>query len=172
MMLSAWVQFTWDLKNLPDQVPALDARYTVESATPNPNDRELLLAAVTRSASMETGWSDDLNARLKLCDEIVNQAFVGGEVAFVAIKHGARIIGAAAIRDASDKLSNLPLGVSVLNEYRCRGLGTFLLYESLRRLHERGLEQARVVTKKGIPADRYLYPKFGSVRTVLTGVPA
>ena len=39
-------------------------------------------------------------------------------------------------------------------------------------LRERGLEQARVVTKKGIPADRFLYPKFGSERVVLSGVPA
>jgi ribosomal protein S18 acetylase RimI-like enzyme len=170
MMLSAWVQFSWDLKKLPASAPPLASRYTVESASPN--DRDLLLAAVTRSISMEAGWSDDLNSRLKLCDEIVNTAFVGGEVAFIAIKHGARIIGAAAIRDASDKLSNLPLGVTVLNEYRCRGLGTFLLYESLRRLREQGLEEARVVTKKGLPADRYLYPKFSSVRVVLSGVPA
>jgi ribosomal protein S18 acetylase RimI-like enzyme len=169
-MLSAWVQFTWDLNLLPAEAPPLAPRYTVESASPN--DRDLLLAAVTRAVSMEPGWSDDLNSRLKLCDEIVNTAFVGGEVAFLAIKHGSRIIGAAAIRDASDKLSNLPLGVTVLNEYRCRGLGTFLLHESLRRLRERGLDQARVVTKKGLPADRYLYPKFGAVRVVLTGVPA
>ena len=69
-------------------------------------------------------------------------------------------------------MSNLPLGVCVLNEYRCRGLGTFILHESLRRLKERGLEEARVVTRKGLPADRYLYPKFGGLRDVLTGVPA
>jgi ribosomal protein S18 acetylase RimI-like enzyme len=54
----------------------------------------------------------------------------------------------------------------------CRGLGTCLLYESLRRLRDRGLDQARVVTKKNIPADRYLYPKFGSTRVVLVGAPA
>ncbi len=170
MILSAWVQFSWDLMKLPAEAPPLPSRYTVESASAE--EKVQLLAAVTRSLSMEPGWSDDLNARLKLCEEIVNHAFVGGEVAFIAIKHGSRIIGASAIRDAGDKLSNLPLGESVLNEYRCRGLGTFLLYESLRRLHDRGLDAARVVTKKGIPADRYLYPKFGSVRTVLTTVPA
>jgi ribosomal protein S18 acetylase RimI-like enzyme len=60
----------------------------------------------------------------------------------------------------------------VLNEYRCRGLGTYLLQESLRRLKERGLEEARVVTRKGLTADRYLYPKFGGERVVLTGAPA
>jgi ribosomal protein S18 acetylase RimI-like enzyme len=170
MMLSAWVQFTWDLKKLPNAAPKLPASYTVESSPQE--DKALLLAAVSRSYTMESAWSDDLSARVKLVEEIINNDFVSGEVAFIAIKHGARVIGAAAIRDSGDKVSNLPLGVSVLNEYRCRGLGTFLLYESLRRLRERGLDQARVVTKKGVPADRYLYPKFGGERTVLVGAPA
>ena len=108
----------------------------------------------------------------KVLHEHIDTAFPAGEVAFVAIKHGTRIIGATAIRDAGDKVSNLPLGVCVLNEYRYRGLGTYLLHESLRRLKERGLEEARVVTRKGLPADKYLYPKYSSERVVLTGAPA
>jgi ribosomal protein S18 acetylase RimI-like enzyme len=170
MKLSVWVQFTWNLKALAAETAKLSSRYTVEAATME--DRNLLLAAVTRSMSMEPAWSDDLAARVKLAEDIIQTAFPAGEVTFVAIKHGARIIGAAGIRDAGDKVSNLPLGVCVLNEYRCRGLGTFLLYESLRRLKERGLEEARLVTRKGLTADRYLYPKFGGERVVLTGVPA
>ena len=166
MRLTEWVQYTWKLKTLATDAPKLASRYTVEAATPE--DRDLLLAAVTRSMSMEPSWSDDLAARVKLAEDIVQTAFPAGEVTFVAIKHGARIIGAAGIRDAGDKVSNLPLG----NEYRCRGLGTFLLHESLRRLKERGLEEARLVTRKGVPADKYLYPKFGSERVVLSGVPA
>jgi ribosomal protein S18 acetylase RimI-like enzyme len=169
MKLSVWVQFTWNLKKLTATAPVLNPRYIVESATPD--DRELLLAAVTRSMSMEPAWSDDLAARVKLAEEIVENALPAGEVSFVAIKHGTRIIGASAIRDSGDKVSNLPLGVCVLNEYRCRGLGSYLLHESLRRLKERGLDEARLVTRKGLPADRFLYPKFGSERVVLTGAP-
>ena len=82
------------------------------------------------------------------------------------------MIGTSAFRDSGDKVSNLPLGVCVLNEYRCRGLGTYLLYDSLRRLRDRGLKEARLVTRKGLPADRYLYSKFGGQRTVLVGAPA
>jgi len=169
MKLSVWVQFTWNLKKLPAETAKLASRYTVEAATLD--DRNLLLAAVSRSMSMEPAWSDDLAARVKLAEEIIQTAFPAGEVTFVAIKHGARIIGASCIRDSGDKVSNLPLGVCVLNEYRCRGLGTYLLHESLRRLKERGLEQARLVTRKGLPADKYLYPKFGGERVVLTGAP-
>jgi ribosomal protein S18 acetylase RimI-like enzyme len=170
MKLSVWVQYSWDLARLPAEAPKLAPRYTAEAATLD--DRPLLQAAVSRSLSMEPAWSDDLAARIRLADEIINVAFPGGEAAFVAIRHGARIIAAAAIRESADKISNLPLGVCVLNEYRCRGLGTFLLYESLRRLCDKGLETARLVTKKGLPADRFLYPKFSSTRTVLDAVPA
>jgi ribosomal protein S18 acetylase RimI-like enzyme len=170
MKLSVWVQFTWNLKTLPNETAKLPPAYKAEAATPD--DRNLLLAAVSRSMSMEPAWSDDLSMRVKLAEDIIQNAFPAGEVTFVAIKHGQRIIGTAAIRDAGDKVSNLPLGVCVLNEYRCRGLGTFLLHESLRRLKERGLEEARVVTRKGLPADRYLYPKFGAKRDVLVGAPA
>jgi ribosomal protein S18 acetylase RimI-like enzyme len=170
MRLSVWVQYTWNLKNLPAGSPKLDARYNAEAATPE--DKGLLLAAVTRSLSMEPAWSDDLTARVRLAEGIIATEWPAGEVTFLAIKHGHRIVGASAIRDSGDKVSNLPLGVCVLNEYRCRGLGTYLLHESLRRLKERGLEEARLVTRKGLPADRYLYPKYGSERVVLEGVPA
>ena len=170
MKLSTWVQFTWNLTALPKEVPPIDARYTVEAASPD--DRPLLSAAISRSLSMEPAWSDDLSVRIKLADELIDVAFPAGEVFFIAVKHGARIIAAAAIRDSGDQISNLPVGVCVLNEYRCRGLGTYLLYDSLRRLRDRGLKEARLVTRKGLPADRYLYPKFGSVRTVLVGAPA
>jgi len=170
MKLSTWIQYTWNLKTLPAEPPKLAARYTVESASLD--DRNLLRAAVSRALSMEPAWSDDLAARLKLTEEIIDSAFPAGEVSFVAVKHGARIIAAAAIRDSGDKVSNLPLGVCVLNEYRCRGLGTFILHDSLRRLRERGLDEARLVSKKGLTADRFLYPKFGGKRVELAGVPA
>jgi len=170
MRLSVWVQFTWSLKKLPAESPKLDARYSAEAAIPE--DRALLLAAITRSLSMEPAWSDDLTARVRLAEGIIANEWPAGEVTFLAIKHGARVVGASAFRDSGDKVSNLPLGVCVLNEYRCRGIGTYLLHETLRRLKERGLEEARLVTRKGLPADRYLYPKYSGERVVLAGVPA
>ena len=170
MKLSIWVQFTWNLASLPKEVPKIDPRYTVEAASLD--DRALLSAAINRSLSMEPAWSDDLAVRTKLSDELLETAFPAGEVSFIAVKHGQRIIAASAIRDTGDQISNLPVGVCVLNEYRCRGLGTYLLYDSLRRLRDKGLKEARLVTRKGLTADRFLYPKFGGVRTVLVGAPA
>src|SRR5271170_2305353 len=98
MRLSTWIQFTWNLKTLPAETAKLASRYTVEMASLD--DRPLLLAALTRSLSMEPAWSDDLAARVKLTEEIIETGFPAGEVTFVAVKHGSRIIGAAAIRDS------------------------------------------------------------------------
>ena len=69
MKLSTWVQYTWNLKTLAAEAAKLPSRYTVEAATLE--DRSLLLAAVTRSMSMEPAWSDDLAARVKLAEEII-----------------------------------------------------------------------------------------------------
>jgi len=66
MKLSVWVQFMWDLKTLPAETVKLNPRYTSEAATLD--DRPLLLAAITRSMSMEPAWSDDLAARAKLAE--------------------------------------------------------------------------------------------------------
>jgi hypothetical protein len=42
-----------------------------------------------------------------------------------------------------------------------------LLQASLRHLAEKGLETASVITREGIPAARYLYPKFGGQGSVI-----
>ena len=38
----------------------------------------LLLAAITRSMSMEPAWSDDLAARVKLAEDIIAHRVAGG----------------------------------------------------------------------------------------------
>ena len=83
MKLSTWVQFAWNLAALPKTVPPIDARYSVEAASPE--DRPLLSAAITRSLSMEPAWSDDLGARVKLAEELIEVAFPAGEVFFIDI---------------------------------------------------------------------------------------
>ena len=47
-------------------------------------------------------------------------------------------------------------------EYQNRGLGSALLYYSLKQLKNSGLEQANAVTKDNVAAAKFLYPKFGS----------
>jgi ribosomal protein S18 acetylase RimI-like enzyme len=165
MMLSTWVQYTWNLAQLPLEAPRLDKRFSMDLAE-LPGDIALLDAAISRSYSMESAWAHDLAPRVKLARELLEHYASTPDVHFITVKHGHRIIGASIIRESADKPTNLPVGVCVLNEYRCRGIGTSLLHNSLLRLKERGVETVRVISKKGLAAERYLYPKYGGVRQV------
>jgi hypothetical protein len=46
-------------------------------------------------------------------------------------------------------------------------LGLALLQASLRHLADKGLGKASVITREGVPAARYLYPKFGGRGSVI-----
>jgi ribosomal protein S18 acetylase RimI-like enzyme len=161
-----WVQFTWDLNRLPSEAPAFDGkRYTLDMA--GPEDAALLDAALERSYSMEQGWSLILEERLNYLKKLVHPEDAKQAIDFIVIRHGSRIIAASGIAEQHESGRNLVTGICVLNEYRCRGLGAYLLDESLRRLKAKGMTSARVITKKGIAAYRYLYPKLGGVETPL-----
>lgn len=159
MFKPTWVQFTWDLTSLPSAAPILESRYVVNSATMA--DIELLDAAIERSYTMEQAWSNHMAIRLAQIRRSIQEDLPTGKANFIVIRHGARIIGASGIRETADVASNFISGVCVLNEYRCRGIGTFLLHESLRQLREKGLKTVHAITKKGVTAERFLYPKFG-----------
>ncbi|PAW77109.1 MAG: hypothetical protein B9S32_12575 [Verrucomicrobia bacterium Tous-C9LFEB] len=163
MFKPTWVQYTWDLTSLPTNAPTLESRYVVNSATPA--DAELLDAAIARSFSMEQAWSNHMALRMAQIRRAIQEDLPTGKTNFIVIRHGARIIGASGIRENPEVSINFVTGVCVLNEYRCRGLGTFLLHESLRQLHDKGLKTAHVITKKGVTAERFLYPKFGGKAT-------
>ncbi len=163
MLKPTWVQFTWDLASLPTTGPALENRYVVNSATVA--DSDLLDAAIERSYSMEQAWNNHMHLRLSQIRRSIQEDLPVGKVNFIVIRHGARIIGGSGIRETDGALIHFVSGVCVLNEYRCRGLGTFLLFESLRQLKEKGFKTVHAVTKKGVTAERFLYPKFGGKRT-------
>jgi ribosomal protein S18 acetylase RimI-like enzyme len=165
MLGTTWIRFTWDLGALPAQPPPLDKRYHIDAATAE--DSDALIAAITGSYSMEQTWSTDLEIRIALARQLVKDRLPDDDIEFIALRHGTRIIAASALNQKIESPSQLPLGICVLNEYRCRGLGSALLYESLRQLREKGLKTAHVVTRKGVTAERYLYPKFGATSRVL-----
>lgn len=159
MLKPTWVQFTWDLASLPSTAPTLESRYVVNSATVA--DAELLEAAIERSYTMEQAWNNHLHLRLAQIRRAIHEDLPTGKTNFIVIRHGARIIGGSGIQEHDNTPNNFVTGVCVLNEYRCRGLGSFLLFESLRQLRDKGLKTAHAITKKGVTAERFLYPKFG-----------
>lgn len=52
-------------------------------------------------------------------------------------------------------------GIVVSPNYRRRGIGSLLLHKTLSDLKKEGLRCAEVETIQGIPAAKYLYPKYG-----------
>jgi len=52
-------------------------------------------------------------------------------------------------------------GIVDLPNYRRRGIGSLLLHKTLSDLDKEGLRCAEVETIQGIPAAKYLYPKYG-----------
>lgn len=166
MSKTPWVQFSWDVSQLPGTPPPLDKRYQVDRAAAP--DVAALEAALVRSFSMEHGWSMEINERLAEVRQAISTIFSEKGVEFIVIKHGSRIIAASGITDQADAPRHFATGICVLNEYRCRGIGTFLLYESLQQLKAKGVAQPKAVTRLGITAEKFLYKKFGGVRSELT----
>jgi N-acetylglutamate synthase-like GNAT family acetyltransferase len=161
--LHHWIQFTWDFTKLPAVPPVFDRRYALNMAVPA--DARDLDACLSRAYSTEHGWTLEMKRRLSAIHTMVERDLPEGLMDFIVVRHGTRIIAACAINSREDAQSHMPTGICVLSEYRCRGIGSYLLYECLRQIQERGLSVARVITRKGITAERFLYPKYGGVAT-------
>ena len=52
-------------------------------------------------------------------------------------------------------------GIVVSSSYRRQGIGSLILHKTLLDLKAEGLPCAEVETIHGIPAAKYLYPKYG-----------
>jgi GNAT superfamily N-acetyltransferase len=52
-------------------------------------------------------------------------------------------------------------GIVVSPSYRRQGIGSLILHKTLSDLKAEGLPRAEVETIHGIPAAKYLYPKYG-----------
>lgn len=125
---------------------------------------------MTRAYTAEVAWSTQLDDRLALVDRLIKDRLADGTAEFLVLRHGSRIIAASALIDDPAADTQLASGVCVMDEYRNRGLGAFLLYESLTKLKASGLKSAAVVTRVGVTAERYLYGKFGGKRESYTPV--
>jgi GNAT superfamily N-acetyltransferase len=143
----------------------LDARYQLGQAVPA--DADALFTAMERAYTMEQAWGLEVKERINFLSHTVAGALPTGEVTFIILKHGTRIVAASGIAETHSCQRQLVTGVCVQDEYRCRGLGTYLLHESLRQLKEHGATTAKALTKRGVAAEKFLYSKFGAERVPL-----
>ncbi|MDB6155494.1 MAG: hypothetical protein JWL90_3947 [Chthoniobacteraceae bacterium] len=160
MKLVRWTRFTWELSKLPPIESPLAECYHVRAA--ERGEEKAVSNVISNAFAQDSAWSDvlpDFRQRLQVQ---IDQLFERDEVPAVVICHGQRIIGASALAIAGETTNHLPSGPCVLMEYSNRGLGTALLYYSLKQLQLAGLKQAYGITKDNVVACKFIYPKFGS----------
>jgi predicted N-acetyltransferase YhbS len=161
MKLVRWRRFTWELAKLPAVDRSLPVHYHLRAAT---HEEEKAVHRVIFSAfSLDSSWSDVLHNFREMLEAQIEASFAHDNVPSLVICHGQRIIAASALTTGPDAENHLLSGPCVLTEYRNRGLGTALLWYSLKQLQNAGLERACGISKENVVASKFIYPKFGSV---------
>ena len=159
MKKARWVNFVLDLAET--KLPAISAPRQFRLSLVKAAERRQLQEVIEKSFALDPGW----NAALHMIDAQVKSsiaaAFNSESASWLAIQHGARIVGGTLLMNDPDASTQLVPGPCILVEYRNRGLGTFLLCSALRHLRDAGMTRAWARTRERSPAARFLYPKFG-----------
>jgi hypothetical protein len=156
-----WVQFEWDLAALPNGEVCLPNHYQIVRATPDdePGLRKLFSSAFL----LDPSWNPAITQTMQTVQPWLDDAFGSETKLCLALRHGARIIGASVISTNTAADNHLMPGPCVLIEYRNRAFGTALLQSSLKLLAQSGLTKAVAITRPNAPVAKFLYPKFGGV---------
>ena len=164
--LTQAVRFEWDLAKVPTLPAPLPPKHEIKVQA-NP-EVESLWDAMQRSFLNESAWMVSLESHL---DPMRRKIFPEGKplvgMDILVLQHGLRVVGVSAVLAVAGEGPQLLSGIVLEYEYQRRGLGSALLLASLRHCAEKGLETAAVVTRVGVPAARYLYPKFGGRSAVV-----
>ena len=161
MKLVRWKRFTWQLTKLPPIEEKLPPYYVFRPATRE--DARAVTHVIFTAFSLDAAWSDTLKIFRERLEMQLDLAFARESTPGLVVTHGSRIIAASVFSTDPDSESNLVSGPCILPEYGNRGVGTVLLYDSLRHLRSAGLESAAAVTKENTASCKFVYPKFGSV---------
>jgi len=161
----SWVRFSWDLTELSAASSSLPEHYQIARATSE--DAIELRKVFSSSFLLDPIWNPAIGEVMLKVQGWLDSAFQSESSVCLALRHGARIIGAA-ILSLDPKVENhLAPGPCVLMEYRNRGFGTHLLESSLNLLREAGLTRACGIARDIAPAAKFLYPKFGGLFVVV-----
>ena len=143
------------------QLPAFRGFDQAQTELSRRTNRRQLQEVIEKSFALDPGW----NAALHIIDARVKSsiaaAFNSESASWLALQHGARIVGGTLIMTDPDAPAQFVPGPCILMEYRNRGLGTLLLCSALCHLRDIGMTRACARTREGSPAARFLYPKFG-----------
>ncbi|MDD5261236.1 MAG: GNAT family N-acetyltransferase [Methylacidiphilales bacterium] len=164
-----WIRFSWELKSLPAKEPKLNGGFVIRKA--EEDEREEVYNVVERSYLAELAWGIASLERLAELKEAILKGMGEKDFRVLIVEDGKRIIGASALLTDPTAPRQLVSGICVMEEYRCRGAGTALLWQSLKLLADEGLDTASVVTRSNVPACKFLYTKFTSRRERVEEMP-
>ncbi|MDX6766941.1 MAG: GNAT family N-acetyltransferase [Candidatus Methylacidiphilales bacterium] len=165
-----WAAFHWNLKSLPADCPRPQVK-SIELREATVEDAANLWSVMQRSFNTELAWGLLLEERTRFLRRTVYDGLLDRKVEFLVVEHGRRIIAGSGLLKNPQSPVHLVTGIWVMEEYRCRGLGLYLLHASLKRLAESGLEDASVITRSNTAAAKYLYPKLDSHTVKLEAYP-
>jgi predicted N-acetyltransferase YhbS len=160
MKSTNWLQFSWDLNALPQAEAALPEHYQISIATPD--DEKEFRRVISSSFTLDPTWNPTMKEVTQTIDGWLDEASEEKTSVHLALRHGARIIGAAVVSVDPAAENHLAPGPCILMEYRNRGFGTRLLERSLAALREAGLPRACAIAKENSPVTKFLYTKFNS----------
>jgi GNAT superfamily N-acetyltransferase len=165
MKKTGWVNFVWDLAG--NELPAITTPRQYRLSLVKAAEREQLQGVIERSFALDPGW----NAALHMIDAPVKSSIAAAldseSASWLALQHGARIVGGTLLMTDPDAPAQLVPGPCILMEYRNRGLGTLLLCSALRHLRDAGMIRACAKTRENSLAARFLYPKFGGQSSLI-----
>ena len=158
---SVWVRFEWNLRAaLPDVVPP--ALYRFRSA--RVHELEQVRDVVLNAYGSDPIWAPLITDIERRMTERIATTFGQPSTDYVVAEREEQIVAVSGVALSHWTQQNLLTGLCVLPSHQRRGVGKHLLFLSLRRLQEMGLERATVYTERGSVADLALYPRFNSVR--------
>ncbi len=161
MKLVRWLRYTWQLGKLPEARALPEAQYSVRGAVRA--DAQSVHDVLVSAFTLDSDWNDTLHSLRDVFEAQIEAAFDQKVVPALILLRGTRVVGASVLDFDPEAGNHLITGPAIVNEYRNRGLGAALLFESLRALRDSGLTQAHGVTKDNAPTAKFLYPKFDSV---------
>ena len=157
MKLVNWVRFSWDLTKLPPLDCKLPEHYEIAPASRE--DEAELRKVISRSIVLDATWNPAMQEVMQTINAWLDEAFASPTSIFLALRHGARIIGASILSPDSSGQNHFKPGPCVLVEYRNRGFGTGLLKHSLQALREAGVTRAIAVSKENAPVGQIPLPE-------------
>ena len=153
MEKTRWANFVWDLAET--KLPAISAPRQFRLSLVKAAERRQLQEVIEKSFALDPSW----NAALHMIDAQVKSsiaaAFNSESASWLALQHGARIVGGTLLMNDPDGSTQLVPGPCILVEYRNRGLGAFLFRSALRHLRDAGMTRACAGTRESSPAARF-----------------